>query len=114
MKLVLNIYTNDELTEIKRTVEADRLKIPYRVTMYLINSLEGINVKDQNALLDFVGKSIDKLDKVIKATFKISEAELECVDAMELVPLAMELYNFAIEKLNGIQGNDEKKVQETV
>lgn len=35
MRLVLNIYTDDTLTDIKRVAEADRLKIPYRVAMYI-------------------------------------------------------------------------------
>ena len=33
MKLALNVYTDDCLTEIKKTVETDRLKIPYRVAL---------------------------------------------------------------------------------
>lgn len=114
MNLVLNIYTDDELTEIKRVAEADRMKIPYRVSLYLIKSLEGIDVNNQNEILNFIGKSTDKLDKVIKATFKVSESELECIDTMDLVPIAMELYNFAIEKIKSIQGNKEKNVVETV
>lgn len=113
MNLVLNIYTDESLTEVKRVAEADKLKIPYRVTMYLINSLEGIDIKDQNDLLNFVGKSMDKLDKVIKATFKVSESELDCIDSMELVPVAMDLYNFAVEKLDSIKGKKEKNVMET-
>ena len=114
MNLVLNIYTDDELTEIKRVAEADRMKIPYRVSMYLIKSLEGIDVNNQNEILNFIGKSTDKLDKVIKATFKVSESELECIDTMDLVPIATELYNFAIEKIKGIkQGDNSKNLVET-
>lgn len=115
MNLVLNIYKDESLTEVKRVAEADKLKIPYRVTLYLINSLEGIDVKNQNDLLNFIGKSTDKLDKVIKATFKVSEAELDCIDSMELIPVAMDLYNYATEKMNSLKkGNNQKNLMETV
>ena len=32
---VLNIYTDDTLRELKRVAEADQLRVPYRVAMYI-------------------------------------------------------------------------------
>lgn len=114
MQLVLNIYTDDSLTEIKRVVEAERVKIPYRVAIYIISSLEGVNIKDDNDLIKFVTGSTDKLDKVIKATFGVSESELDCIDAAELGSVAMELYKWVIDKIKSIKGNESKNALETV
>lgn len=108
MKLALNIYTDDTLTEVKRTVEAERVKIPYRVAMNIVSSLEGANIDNTNDVLQFVSGSTEKLDKVIKATFGVSEAELECVDAGELGAVAVELYNWAMDKVQSIKGNSSK------
>lgn len=110
MNLVLNIYTDDTLTEIKRTVEAERLKIPYRVAIYIGQSLDNLNPKNDDDILHFVTGSMDKLDKIIKATFGISETELECIDAAELGAVAMELYRWGIDKLKGMKGGNEKNV----
>ena len=108
MNLVLNIYTDDTLTEVKRTVEAERVKIPYRVAMNIISSLEGADINNNNDLIQFVTGSTEKLDKVIKATFGVSETELECVDAGELGAVALELYNWAMDKIKSMKGNNPK------
>lgn len=108
MKLSLNIYTDDSLTNVKRTAEADHVKIPYRVAIYIISSLEGMDIKNDNDLIKFVTGSVDKLDKIIKATFGVSESELDCVDVAELGGVAMELYKWAVDKIKEIKGNQEK------
>lgn len=110
MELRLNIYTDDSLTELKRTAEADKVKIPYRVAMALISALDNLNINSETDLLKFVGGSAGHLDKIIKATFGLSELELECVDAGELGAVAMELYKWAMEKIKSIRGNDSKNV----
>ncbi len=114
MRLVLNIYTDDSLTELKRVVEAERVKIPYRVAIYIISSLEGVDIKNDNDLIKFVTGSMDKLDKIIKATFGVTESELECIDVAELGSVAMELYKWGLDKIKDIKGNGSKNVQETV
>lgn len=108
MNLVLNIYTDETLTEVKRVAEADRLKIPYRVAMYIAQSLDKLDVKNDNDLLNFVGENIDKLDKIIKATFGVTDTELDCVDVSELGAVAMELYKWGIDKINSLKGGQEK------
>jgi len=113
MNLVLNIYTDDTLTEIKRTAEADRLKIPYRVTTYIGQSLETLDIDNENELVNFVAQNLDKLDKVIKATFGVSELEMECIDAMELGAVAVEVYKWAIDKIKTLKGNNSKNVETT-
>ena len=108
MKLVLDIYEDDTLTNVKRTVEADRVKIPYRVAIYLISSLESVNIKNDTDLINVLGGSVEKLDKIIKATFGVSENELECIDAGQLGGVAMELYKWAMDKIKEIRGNGSK------
>lgn len=106
MNLVLNIYTDETLTEIKRKAEADRLKIPYRVAIYIGQSLDKLDLKNESDILNFVGGNIENLDKIIKATFGVSETELDCIDAGELGAVAMEIYKWAMEKLKSLGGNE--------
>lgn len=113
MNLVLNIYTDDTLTEIKRTVEADKLKVPYRVAMYIGQSLDNIKLNNEDDLFKFVIGSLDKLDKIIKATFGLTETELECIDVAELGAVAVELYKYGIEKINSLKGSNQKNVETT-
>jgi len=113
MKLVLNIYTDDTLTEVKRVAEADRLKIPYRVTTYIGQTLETLNMDNDNDLVNFVAQNLDKLDKVIKATFGVSELEMECIDTMELGAVAVELYKWGVDKIKSLKGNHSKNVETT-
>lgn len=110
MNLVLNIYTDETLTQIKRVAEADRLKIPYRVAMYVGQSLDTINLNSEDDIFKFVVNSLDKVDKIIKATFGVTDSELECVDTMELGAVGVEIYKWAINKLNSLKGGNEKNV----
>ena len=113
MNLVLNIYTDDTLTEIKRVAEADRLKIPYRVAMYIGQSLDTLDLKNEDDIFNFVTGSMDKMDKVIKATFGVTDTELDCVDVAELGAVGVELYKWGIEKLQSLKGNNSKNVVTT-
>ena len=111
MKLVLNIYTDDTLREIKRVAEADQLRIPYRVAMYIGQSLDTLNLKNENDIFKFVTGSLDKLDKIIKATFGLTDTELECVDVAELGAVGVELYTWGLGKINSLKaGNGSKNV----
>lgn len=111
MLLKLNVYTDESLTEISRVCEADGLKIPYRVSMYIIQSLDGIELNDQDDILKFITGNIDKMDKIIKATFKVSEDELDCIDTMELIDTIKALYQWGISKVNSLKnGNNSKNV----
>ena len=110
MNLVLNIYTDDTLTTLKRQAEADRLKIPYRVAMYIGQSLDTVSLKSEDDILKFITGNLDKVDKIIKATFGVTDTELECVDVSELGAVASEVYKWGIEKLNSLKGNNSKNV----
>lgn len=108
MRLVLNIYKDDCLTEVKRVAEADKLRIPYRVAMYVIQSLENADINSDNDLIKFITSNTDKLDKVIKATFNVSDTELECVDITELGAVGVEIYKWALAKFAELKGNNSK------
>jgi len=113
MKLVLTVYTDEALTEIKRVCEADKLRIPYRVAMYIAQALEGLDFKNEDELFKFITGSLDKVDKIVKATFGVTDTELECVDVTELGAVVMEVYRWGIDKLNSIKGDDSKNVEMT-
>jgi hypothetical protein len=108
MKLALNVYTDETLKDVKRVAEADRLRVPYRVAIYIGESLDKLNFTDTDSIFNFVTSNLDKLDKIIKATFGLSEAELDCVDVAELSAVGVELYKWGIEKLNGLKSGNEK------
>lgn len=114
MQLKITVYTDETLTEVKRVEEADRLKIPYRVALYVAQSLEKMDIKNDNDLFKFVVGNLDKVDKIIKATFGLSETEMECIDVMELGATGVELYKWAIDKIKAMkQGNTAKNVETT-
>lgn len=114
MKLQLTVYTNDTLVDVKRVVEADRLKIPYRVTGYLMASMENLSLDDKEGLFNFITGNTDQLDKIIKATFGVTDNELDCIDTAELIGVGMEIYSWGIEKIKNMkQGNNSKNVAPT-
>lgn len=114
MNLKLTVYTSDELQEVKRVVEADELKIPYRVTGYLLQSMENLSLDDKEGMFNFIAGNTEILDKIIKATFGVSELELECINTTELVSVGMEVAKWVIEKVNALKkGNASKNVEVT-
>ena len=115
MELKIVVYTDDTLSVVKRVVEADRLKIPYRVTGYLMKSMENLSLDDKEGLFNFITGNTEVLDKIIKATFGVTDNELECIDTTELVSVGMEIYSWGIEKIKNMkQGNNSKNAGATV
>ena len=115
MHLKLTIYTDDELREVKRIAEADELKIPHRVTGYLLKSMENLSVDDTEGMFNFIAGNMDLVDKIIKATFGVTELELDCINTTELVTVGMEIAKWVIDKVRNLkQGNYSKNVLVTV
>jgi hypothetical protein len=81
--------------------------------MYICQSLDTLNLKSEDDIFKFVTCSLDKLDKIIKATFGVTDSELECVDVAELGAVGVEIYKWGIEKLSSLKGNDSKNVEMT-
>lgn len=108
MNLKLTVYKNDDLTEVKRVAEADRLKIPYRVSIFILQTLENDDIKNDVELAKYVAKNIDKMDKILKATFRVTDEELDCLDSSEMIRMVVEIYKWGMEKVKGISSGDEK------
>lgn len=114
MQLKLTVYTDDELREIKRVVEADELKIPYRVAGYLLQSMENLRLDDKEGMFNFIAGNMEILDKIIKATFGVTELELDCINTTELVSVGMEIAKWVMDKVNTLkQGKNSKNVEVT-
>lgn len=113
MNLVLNVYTDDCLTELKKTVEADRLKIPYRVAVCVAQTLDESVLNDTDKIFNYIIGNLDKVDKIIKATFGLTDTEMECIDLMELGSVGVEIYKWAIDKINSLKGENEKNLTAT-
>lgn len=107
--LKLTVYEDESLTQAKRVVETDELKIPYRTATYIIDCLDKMDFKNTDTIIKFITGNVDKLDKVIKATFGVSEAELDCLNTTEVVAVGVELYKWCLGKLNNLNGGTESK-----
>lgn len=110
MNLKLTVYTDDTLTEVKKVYEADKLKIPYRVVMKAMETLDSVNLNNTDDVLGVVTKNVGSIDKIIKATFGVTDNDLEHVDVTEMIDTGKEVYKWVIEKVQslkkeGKQGN---------
>ena len=108
MELKLTVYKDDCLTEVDRTEVADKLKIPYRVSMYIIKSLDHVNLDNESDLMGFITSNVEYMDKILKATFNLSDHDLECIDTSDLLDTIVALYKWGIEKINSINGGGSK------
>ena len=113
MNLKINVYTDDTLQEVKREAEADRLKIPYRVAINVAKSLETVELENKGDILKTVTQNMESVDKIMKATFRLTDEELECVDAGEMAAVVKEIYKWAVDKMKGIKGGSEKNLMAT-
>lgn len=102
----LTIYKDETLTEVSRVAEADKLKIPYRVSVYIIKALDEVDLNNEDDVLHFITGSVDMIDKIIKATFAVTDDELECVETTELINLIKELVKWTVEKIKSLKGNE--------
>lgn len=95
----LNIYTDGSLTEVKEVREVPRMKIPYRVGQYIVKVISDLDMGEDQKILDTLLASEEQITAVVRATFGLSEEDLDCIDAMELADLAKEIIAFASGKL---------------
>lgn len=109
MLLKLNVYTDESMNEVKRVCEAEKLRIPYRVGMYIIQSLDTVNLNNEDDIFKFITSNVDKMDKIIKATFGVTDSELDCVDGSELVAVLVELYKWGLEKIADLKSGKDSK-----
>ena len=95
----ITIYQDDTYTEIRETREADRLKVPFRVGQYVVNTLSKMDFKDEQKILDAVLDSEEQITKIVKATFGLTDEDLETVDMIELGDVAKEIISFVVSKI---------------
>lgn len=110
----LTVYTDDSLSEVAREVTTEGIKIPYRTSIEIIKSLDGMDIDNDSELLNLLISNVDALDKIIKATFKVTEDELSCIDTAEIISVGKELYEWTIDKIKNMKGTDSKNVEPTV
>lgn len=105
MQLKLNVYKDDNFTEVKKTYEKDSLRIPYKVAMHVAKMLDQVSdFTDEKQVLKIIASSGEYLTKIIKATFGVSESELEYVDILEMYDVAMEIYQYVLGKFKSLTG----------
>lgn len=108
MSLKLTVYKDETFAEVERIIEVEKPVIPYRVAMTIGASLDGIDKITNDDLYKFVIKNLDKLDRIMKATFGVTDSELDRVDVLELGRLGVELYKWAVERFDSIKGGARK------
>ncbi len=95
----ITIYQDDTYTEIRETREADRLKVPFRVGQYVVNTMSKLDYKDEQKIIGAVLDSEEQITKIVKATFGLTDEDLETVDMIELGDVAKEIINFVLAKI---------------
>ena len=100
--LKLNIYTDDTYTEVREVKTAQRIKIPMRVGQYVMNLLPTLDLSDGWGIIQHVLASEDQITKIVRATFGLTEDDLETVDMMELGDVGKEIVGYVVEKLEGM------------
>ena len=97
----LTIYTDASLTEVREVREVPRMKVPYRTADAVLDMLTDLDMENMNEykVLALVLRNKHHLTTVVRATFGLSEEDLERIDLMELGDLAREIIRFVVEKM---------------
>lgn len=101
-ELKLTIYTDDTYTTEREVRVRDKMKIPYRVGQYVIKSLSGLDLNDNNAVLAKLLESEEQITAVVRATFGLTDEDLDHVDLLELSGLAGQIVDFVLSKINDL------------
>lgn len=102
----LTIYTDDTYTNVREVRERDKMKIPYRVAQHVIKSLDGLDLNDDKAVLAKLLESEEQITAVVRATFGLTDADLDYVDLLELSELAGQIVDFVLSKINDLGAGD--------
>jgi hypothetical protein len=96
----LNIYTDASFCEVREVREVPRIKIPYRVGQYVVKMIQDLDLKNKDKVFSTVLGAEDQVTMVVRATFGLTDEDLDCVDLMELADLAKEIFNFVLGKMS--------------
>lgn len=95
----LTIYTDDAFCDVREVRERDRMKIPYRVGQYVVNMLSSMDINDEQQIIQRVLDSEEQITAVVRATFGLTDNDLDHVDMMELADLGREIIGFVVQKM---------------
>lgn len=105
----LHIYTDEAMTEVREIRERDRMKIPYRVGQYVIKAISTTDLNNDQDVLRKVLESEEQITAVVRATFGLSDEDLDHIDLMELADLAREIIGYVVGKIGelgaGVEGD---------
>jgi len=97
--LRINIYTDETYSEVKETREAARIKIPYKVAKDVLQIVQGLDLADDRAIFQQLLKSEEYITRIVKATFGLTEDDLEYIETGELYDTGKEIVQFVIDKM---------------
>lgn len=95
----LTIYTDETFCEVREVRERDRMKIPYRVGQHVVNLISTMDLNDEQQIIRSVLDSEEQITAVVRATFGLTDADLDHVDMMELADLGREIIAFVVQKM---------------
>ena len=104
--LKLTIYTDDTYTAEREVRTAEKMKIPYRVGQYVIKAVAGLDLNDDKAVLAKLLESEEQITAVVRATFGLTDEDLDHVDLLELSELAGQIIDFVLSKINDLGAGD--------
>lgn len=95
----LTIFTDETFCEVREVRERDRMKIPYRVGQHVVNLISTMDLNDEQKIIRSVLDSEEQITAVVRATFGLSDDDLDHVDMMELADLGREIIAFVVQKM---------------
>ena len=103
----LTIYTDESMAEVREVREVPRMKIPYRTSEAVTDMLADLDLEKMNntALLGMLIKNRHHITAVVRATFGLTEGDLNCVDTMELLDVGKEIVKWVLDEIAKLGGN---------
>ena len=96
----LKIYTDASFCDVREVREVPRLKIPYRVGQYVVKMIQDLDLTDVDKIFHAVLDAEEQLTMVVRATFGLTDEDLDCIDVMELADTAKEIVGFVMGKMS--------------
>ena len=103
----LTIYTDESMAEVREVREVPRMKIPYRTSEAVTDMLADVDLEKMNntALLGMLIINRHHITAVVRATFGLTEGDLNCVDTMELLDVGKEIVKWVLDEIAKLDGN---------
>lgn len=95
----LTIFADESFTEVREVRERDRMKIPYRVGEYVVAAISEVDLNNDEQIIKKVLDSAEQITAVVRATFGLTDEDLDHVDMMELADLGREIIGYVVQKM---------------